>query len=469
MQALNAMTPASTQKLSIKWAACCLATMAARGSEGLGALRSAGAFARLLPLMRASEAAGKATGEKGYLSCAATVLREALTDAAASGEAEAVLERLGALLPSRPDPLCAPDARFVLRVVERLTPLNDRGPQAAKAAAKLSQLPTLLPAMLHALTADGWVLMRQLSGLAGGALTAVNYNTEAMAAVHSLGGLRLLVGAMDGAGPNVSRVLVPLQGFANNNADAYRDALLEAGFLERAARIAAAGPADPGYRLTVTIAQLACVFASKPQRDAFANSALVRSALNWLNTGAVDPDNKPGSPRDRHLTFAALFAQRLPEAREAVQQAVAELRGDDTAALEAATVTLQRICSKRSEGALVALELHAVGPLEALLADSAKQKCHEAALDSLYAMACVAPAQVACTARACVAHIYAELGKHTHAKSLKGSGRVLSAIASASPRAVATIRATVQRIFEDSDAENESFAIAVVETLQVCD
>jgi hypothetical protein len=285
-----------------------------------------------------------------------------------------------------------------------------------------------------------------------------------MAAVHGLGGVRLLVGAMDGAGPNVGTVLVPVQSFATNAADAYRDALLEAGFLERAARIVAAGPAAPGYRLAMSVTQLACAYASRAQRDALGKSELVRTALRWLNAGAVDPDMAIGSDRSRHLTFAALFAQRLPEAREAVERAVAELHGDDAAALEAAALTLQRICSYRSEGAVVALELRAAEPLAALLADPARRGCHEAVLQSLHALACVAPGQVVGAARACAAHVYGELGKHAHAKP---SGRVLAAIAGASPRAVATIRATVQRVFEESDVEDESFAIAVLATLQV--
>jgi hypothetical protein len=467
VQALDTATPVGALKPATKAAARCLATMAAQGSEGLGALSSAGAFARLLPLMRCGEAAGQADGDVGYVALAATVLREALADAATSGEAEAVLERLGALLPSKPDLLCAPDARFVMRVVDYLTPLNDRGPKAVKAATALTRLPTLIPAMLHALSANSWALMRQLAYLACYALAGYTEAPEAMAAVYSLGGLQLLVGAMDGAGPKETRyILTPLCGFSLQAADTYRDALLDAGFLERAAKIFAAGPAYPGYLHALCVTQLACGYASSAQRDAFGRSQLVRTALQWLNTGAVDPDMlEPGSDKSRHLTLAALFAQRLPEACEAVQRVVAELRSDDAAALEAATAALWCICSHRSEGAVVALEQHAADSLATLLADPARRGCHEAALQCLHAMACVAPAQVACTARACAAHVYGELGKHVHAK---GSGRVLAAIASASPRAVATIKATVQRIFEESDVENESFAIATVETLQVC-
>jgi hypothetical protein len=121
--------------------------------------------------MRCGEAAGQTAGDVGYVALAATVLREALADAATSGEAEAVLERLGALLPSKPDLLCAPDARFVMRVVDYLTPLNDRGPKAVKAATALTRLPTLIPAMLHALSANSWALMRQLAYLACYALS----------------------------------------------------------------------------------------------------------------------------------------------------------------------------------------------------------------------------------------------------------------------------------------------------------
>jgi len=242
-----------------------------------------------------------------------------------------------------------------------------------------------------------------------------------------------------------------------------REAMIKAGGLEALERWLRSGPAIgvDVYGQAVFGVQIISSFGSEEHREAVRTSGACEAVISWLARGRLE-GTQHDYPRERS-DFLLSDAAKLPSGREAVRKIVDGTSGEVAAALDA-TERLNSVVVGGG-GLDVATEEGAPAALIRLLGEKEKKAAHRNALNVLFTIARQYPNEVAPAASECTQRVGTAITTKSTAEIIipnkafpmltwcGDAPRVLSAIAGVSKKARATIAATVQRIFEDEDAE----------------
>ena len=431
------------------------------GSDGLRALSDVGIFEELFTHLRETRISGS-YHEAAKKVCG--LLQTALTDEATAEAARRIIARIAESMPPETDALDASDARLAASLIKQLSPINANAKIAATKQVLLDA--GVLPKLLKALDQDEWSVLRSsLRQPVASAVSGLIDETagDGLARFCALGGATALARLIERSrGDEIASYIQLCQSFSISPDDRLRDDFIQSGMLDALAKVAEAGPSEPGYFMVVCTLQLLSLFGTDEHRSAVRDGKALGCLIGWLNKGRLAGWEKA---KNRTLDLVSIFAD-VSEASDAVQDLVTRLGGDigtaATAAKQLAKITSSPL---KFAGAKVVHEKKALPGLLALLKSDEHATAHEAALDCVYNLAMHNASSAKEATRACVRLIEKKLSEGTRSTS---ACHVLSALASASTAATSAICAMVNRIFEKEDAEgvDESHATLVVDSLR---
>ncbi|KOO23359.1 tir-containing protein [Chrysochromulina tobinii] len=438
---------------------------------GLRAVHGAGVLPLLLPLMRA----GSAAGEGAYMSEGGALLKRALADAEAHPAGVRVAEAVVGMLPAVEgagfDPFDAAEARFALRVLEPIVPV-----QASDAASAMPSLVAVREAggiarTLAAMRGDEWALTRSLVASAASRVSGLLNDPDGLAVAHDLGALRTLVNALEQC-PDVRifDFLRPLQSFVLAPVHAYRDAILDAGLLPRLAGFLKPGPSHPGFRISSTMVQLLASYGAPAHREAVRSSDALAAILHWRASGRLASNDTTttisrSTMVSRSSNLVGWFA-KCPAAHSILRRAIEEL-GEDAGGKDEAALKLLTYASAMPEGAAVTVDEGVVPALIKLLESGARSARHAEAAQCLQVLTRMLPKRTAPAAPVCRMKAREALDKREASALGYCCARSLGCLAETASKARSAIRILVARIFEEADGGREITAILTLNLLAV--